>query len=57
MFHLHHKMSLQMYDVVKTLKNSVVLLVTVLKAFPEHQTADDVGHGVIDQFLGIKRFP
>lgn len=46
-----------MYDVVKTLKNSVVLLVTVLKAFPEHQTADDVGHGVIDQFLGIKRFP
>lgn len=55
--HLHDKMSLQLYDVVKTLKNSVVLLVTVLKAFPEHQAADDVGHGVMNQCLGIKRFP
>lgn len=48
-------MSLQLYDSVKTFKNSMVLLVTVLKALPEHQAADDIGHGVMNQCLGIKR--
>lgn len=55
--HLHHKMSLQLHDSVKTFKNSVVLLVSVLKAFRKHQAADDVGHGIMNQCLGIKRLP
>lgn len=55
--HLHHKMSLQLQDSVKTFKNSGVLLVAVLKAFPKHQAADDVGHGVMNQCLGIERPP
>lgn len=50
-------MSLQLYDSVKTMKYSMVLLVGVLKAFPEHQAADDIGHGVMNQCLGIKRLP
>lgn len=50
-------MSLQLYDSVKTFKYSIVVLVTVLKAFPEHQAADDIGHGVMNQCLGIKRLP
>lgn len=55
--YLHSEMSLQLYDVVKALENSVVLLVAVLKAFPEHQAADDVGHGFVNQCFGIKRLP
>lgn len=50
-------MSLQLHNSVKTCKYSMVLLVTVLKAFPEHQAADDIGHGVMNQWLGIKRLP
>lgn len=50
-------MSLQLYDSVKAFKYGMVLLVTVLKAFPEHQAADDIGHGIMNQCLGIKRLP
>lgn len=53
--HLHSHTSLQLHYFIEVLENSLVLLVSVLKTLPEHQTADDVGHSVVYQCLGIKR--
>lgn len=54
--HLHRQTSLQLNYVIEGLKNVLILLVSVLKTFPEHQAADDVGHSVVYQMLGTERF-
>ena len=53
--HLYPHTPLQGNYVIEVLKNSLVLLVGVLRAITKHQAADDVGHSVVYQCLGIER--